>query len=126
MWANFGVVIQVKHLTLDPKLAQAITDQVESDNIIIVCRDAEKKTIETLMSQTGWIRRVRGIITEKELIQWYELCLRGKFASELGFILLERLEKEFRKEFRSAGDVVLTFLEERGYLQINSPDLWKE
>ncbi len=34
MWANFGIAIQVKHLTLNSELAVSIIDQVESDNIL--------------------------------------------------------------------------------------------
>lgn len=43
---NFGPAIQVKHLTLDGKLAQTIIDQVENDNIVIVCCDADAEVID--------------------------------------------------------------------------------
>ncbi len=64
MWANFGVAVQVKHLTLNEKLAYNISDQVESDSIVIVCKDAEANVIETVLKQIGWGKRVRGIIKE--------------------------------------------------------------
>ena len=62
MWANFGIAIQVKHLTLDPSMAQSITDQVESDRILIVCRDFGAEVIRTVATQTSWGRRICGII----------------------------------------------------------------
>ncbi len=124
MWANFGPAIQVKHLTLNPKAATAIVDQIETDNIIIVCKNAHYRTIETILKQIGWGRRVRGIITEDDLIKWYDRCLRGKFSGCLAIPLLSNLLNNFKSEFRSAVAVV-EFLKERGYLQIDPPPLWK-
>jgi len=84
MWANFGPAVQVKHLTLDPTLAEHIVDQSESDHIVIVCKDADAEVIETITKQIGWGKRVRGIVREYDLVNWYEKCLRGNSRQSLG------------------------------------------
>lgn len=124
MWANFGPVIQVKHMTLDPKLAKKIVDQIESDNIIVICTTIDKKTLETVINQTSWRQRVRGIVTETQLIEWFERCLRGQYAHVLVRKLLDRLYSELKREFPQVVGIV-DFLEERKYLEIESPDIWR-
>ncbi|WP_084386926.1 HaeII family restriction endonuclease [Anabaena sp. CA = ATCC 33047] len=123
MWANFGPAIQVKHLTLDSKLAQTIIDQVESDNIVIVCRDADAEVIKVVTQQISWGQRVRGIVRESQLIEWYERCLRGQFAAQLAYPLIERLANSFKSEFPQANAIV-DFLEERKYLSIPVDEIW--
>jgi type II restriction enzyme len=124
MWANFGPAIQVKHLTLNENLANGIIDQVESDHIVIVCRDAEANVIQTVVKQIGWGRRVRGIVKESDLIEWYERCLRGKFKDRLAQPLLKRLILGFKAEFPQTVALV-GFLEERGYAEMIPPTNWK-
>jgi len=123
MWANFGPAIQVKHLTLDNELAQTIIDQVESDSIVIVCRDADADVIKIVAKQISWGQRVRGIVRESELIVWYERCLRGKYSAQLGTHLLERLVYGFRAEFPQANAIV-DFLQERGYSSMAVDNVW--
>jgi len=123
MWANFGPAIQVKHLTLDSSMAQTIIDQVESDHIIIVCRDADAKVIEAVTKQINWGRRVRGIVRESELVAWYERCLRGENATVLAKPLLKRLSDGFKAEFPQAGTMV-EFMKERGYLAAKPDSAW--
>ena len=123
MWANFGPAIQVKHMTLDKKLAQSIIDQVESDHIIIICRDADAEIIEIVAKQISWGRRVRGIMRESELIEWYERCLRGKFSKQLAKQLLECLANGFKAEFPQAS-AVIDFLREREYLSLHADEFW--
>jgi type II restriction enzyme len=123
MWANFGPAIQVKHLTLDDGLAQSIIDQVESDHIVIVCRDADAEVIKIVAKQISWGRRVRGIVRESELIEWYERCLRGKFSKQLAAPLLERLANGFKAEFPQA-KAIIGFLYERKYLSIPVDRRW--
>jgi type II restriction enzyme len=124
MWANFGPAVQVKHLTLDKNLANLIVEQVESDHVVIVCKDAEADVIETVMKQIGWGRRVRGIIKEAHLVDWYERCLRGSFRETLGPALLARLTQGFKAEFPQT-EAVVKFLEERDYLNIVPDSFWK-
>jgi len=124
MWANFGVAVQVKHLTLNEKLAGSIAAQVESDSIVIVCKDAEARVIETVLKQIGYGARVRGIVKESDLVKWYEKCLRGKFSGKLASPLLERLLNGFEAEFPFSTTLV-EFLEERGYNNLEVSENWK-
>ncbi|MGI8466928.1 MAG: HaeII family restriction endonuclease [Pyrinomonadaceae bacterium] len=124
MWANFGVAVQVKHLTLNEKLAGSIAAQVESDSIVIVCKDAEAKVIETVLRQIGYGVRVRGIVKESDLVKWYGKCLRGKFSDKLAKPLLERLLKGFEAEFPFS-TTLAEFLEERGYKSLEVPEFWE-
>jgi type II restriction enzyme len=123
MWANFGPAIQVKHLTLNEKQANEIVDQVESDHVVIVCRDADANAIRAITKQIGWGRRVRGIVRESDLIEWYERCLRGKFADRLARPLLRELLNEFQAEFPQA-KAIGEFLVERGCATPTSHKLW--
>lgn len=97
MWANFGPVIQVKHLTLKDELAEDICEEVASDRIVIVCKDSEKETIDRVLQQLG--HRVQAIIIQSQLVQWYKQALHGKFADRMGDDLLSNLRQEFRNEF---------------------------
>jgi len=124
MWANFGPAVQVKHITLDDGVAQQIVDQVESDYIVVVCRDADAGSIRTFARQIAWGQRVRGIVTESDLVAWYEKCLRGKYASLLAKPLLTRLSDGFIAEFPQVAGIV-TFLEERAYTKMSPTVLWR-
>lgn len=115
IWANFGPVVQVKHLTLTDELAEDICDEVVADWIVIVCKDAEREAIERITRQLG--HRIRGIITQADLVRWYDEALRGRFASELGNDLLESLRQEFRNEF-AYSNTFEGFYKERGYDRI--------
>lgn len=124
MWANFGPAIQVKHIALKKEhKVKKIVDEVESDHIVIVCKDIEASIIETVISQIGWGKRVRGIIKESELIEWYELCLRGKFSILLSPILMRLLIESFEAEFPEASEIS-EFYQERGYAEIKPSELW--
>ena len=81
MWANFGPAIQIKHLSLDEKLAEKIVTTITSDRIVIVCKDSEESVIKSLLNQLGWKSRIQSIITESELITWYEKALKGSFSN---------------------------------------------
>ena len=124
MWANFGVAVQVKHLTLNENLANAIVDQVESDSVVIVCKDAEAKVIEVVLKQIGWGKRVRGIVKESDLVTWYEKCMRGQFREKLADYLLKRLLYGFEAEFPQTTKLT-EFLEERDYVNLEVPEMWK-
>ncbi len=123
MWANFGPAIQVKHLSLTPQQAAVIVDPIESDHIVIVCRDADADVIATIVHQISWGQRVRGIVRESELIAWYAQFLRGQFADRLGQPLLTCLAASLHAAFPQAAQLV-TFLEERGYLRMEPDPFW--
>lgn len=122
MLSNFGPVIQVKHLTLTPELAEEITSGIAADSIVIVCIDAEKEAINTLLTQIGMESRIQGIITLSDLEKWYKLCLSKKYRSTLGQTLLADLHREFELEFPSSQEIE-PFIKERGYNSTKlSPD----
>lgn len=125
MWANFGIAIQVKHLTLNDELANTIVDQVESDHIVIVCTDADARAIETFTRQINWGRRVRGIVKESDLVLWYRKCLAGEFSGELAEPLMNRLISSFQLEFPQTDSTQKEeFFAERGYDVLSDSDLW--
>lgn len=99
MWANFGLAIQIKHLSLSEQLASNIVSSVSADRIIIVCKTAEEKVILSLLNQIGWKSRIQAIITEDDLIKWYEKAMRGKYSQELGSKVLEIISSEIELEF---------------------------
>lgn len=72
MYSNWEPAIQIKHLSLDISLAESIVNGVSSDRIVIVCKDAEKDVIVSLLSQIGWRSHIQSIVTENDLIKWYE------------------------------------------------------
>jgi hypothetical protein len=116
MWSNFGLAIQIKHLSLDPKIAEGIVSGISADRIVIVCKDSEEKTIVSLLNQIGWRSRIQSIITEKMLITWYEKALRGKYSEQVGLRLVEILQEQIKIEFPSTESAEITqFMLERGY-----------
>ena len=123
MYSNFGVAIQIKHLSLDENLAEDIVGNVSSDRIIIVCKDAEQKIILSLLNQIGWRSKIQSIVTEKNLIDWYEKALRGKFSKIIGDKLLENLCNEISEEFPSVAELP-EILKARHYEKILD-DFWK-
>jgi hypothetical protein len=99
MWANFGLAVQIKHLSLNESLAEEIVHSVTADRIVIVCKQAEASIIRSLVNQLGWKSRIQGIITETDLVAWYEKALRGRFGKSLGDTMLTILANEIKVEF---------------------------
>ncbi len=125
IYANFGSVVQIKHLSLDEELAENVVTSIRSDKIIIVCKTAEKNIIKSLLSQIGWQSKIQSIITLDDLNSWYEKALRGSYSEKLGDKVLSILANEIKDEFPSVGsDDFQKFKEERGYNKINH-DYWK-
>ena len=126
IWANFGPAIQIKHLTLDEELAEDIVDTVQADRIVIVCKNTEKKIITSLLNQIGWKSRIQSIITENDLISWYERALKGSYSNKMGDKLLNILAKEIKIEFPSSIESDLSkFFQDRAYSEL-SDSLWGE
>ena len=123
MWANFGVAIQIKHLSLSTKLADDITSNITADRIIIVCRECEKNVLVSVLQQFGSTNRIQSVITEDELEVWYEKAMRGQSAELLGDKVLQRLENEFKVEFPSTTEFH-EFFRDRGYHQLLTDDIW--
>lgn len=123
MYSNWGPAIQIKHLSLDESLAESIVTSIASDRIVIVCKEAEKGVIVSLLTQIGWRSRIQSIITENDLINWYEKALRGKYSDKLGDVLLDTMKSELANEFPSI-DETPEILKKRNYESINNSD-WK-
>jgi type II restriction enzyme len=125
MWANFGPAIQIKHLSLNEKLAEDIVTTVTSDRIVIVCKDSEESVIKSLLNQLGWKSRIQSIITESELIEWYNKALRGEFSNTIGDKLLKSISDEIMLEFPSSDNIeFMEFYIKRGYDKL-SDNGWK-
>lgn len=122
MYSNWGPAIQIKHLSLDEELAENIVDSVSSDRIIIVCKDAEQKVIYSLLNQIGWKSKIQSIITEQNLVSWYQKALKGKYSSVIGNDLLQCLSTEINFEFPSILEIP-DFLKNRQYDKIKN-DFW--
>jgi hypothetical protein len=54
MWANFGLAIQVKHLSLTEELAENIVSSISSDRIVIICKDGEEKS-NCICIESTWL-----------------------------------------------------------------------
>ncbi|MDR2341685.1 MAG: HaeII family restriction endonuclease [Campylobacteraceae bacterium] len=125
MWANFGLAIQIKHLSLTEELAESITSSISADRIVIVCKKSEEKIIVSLLNQIGWKSKIQSIITEVNLLNWYEKALRGKFSNLLGDNILKRLNSEIQVEFPATNNKeFINFFHKRGYEQL-SDDNWQ-
>jgi hypothetical protein len=116
MWANFGLAIQIKHLSLTEELAQNIVSSVSADKIVIVCKDTEQKIIVSLLNQMGWKSKIQSIVTETDLLRWYEKALRGQFSQLCGDKILKKLSDEIQVEFPTTDKKeFLQFIQKRGY-----------
>ncbi len=120
MYSNWGPAIQIKHLSLDVTLAENIVNSVSSDRVVIVCKDAEKEVIVSLLTQIGWRSHIQSVITENDLINWYEKALRGSYSDQLGEKLLYCLAREIAEEFPSL-DNTPEFIKKRHYERISDP-----
>lgn len=123
MYSNWGPAIQIKHLSLDLSLAESIVNSVSCDSVVIVCKDAEKDVIVSLLSQIGWKSHIQSIVTENDLINWYEKALRGSYSNQLGEQLLYCLANEIAEEFPSV-DTTPEVIKNRHYETISDP-FWK-
>jgi type II restriction enzyme len=124
MWANFGLVIQIKHLSLTEELAENIVTSVSADRIVIVCKDSEEKLIVSLLNQIGWKSKIQSIVTESDLHTWYEKALRGKYSKTVGDNVMKNLSEEIKIEFPASDNLEFAkFYEQRGYHKL-SDKVW--
>lgn len=120
MWANFGLIIQIKHLSLTEELAENIVSSVAADRIVIVCKASEQKLILSLLNQIGWKSRIQSIITENDLLNWYEKALRGNFSNVIGDKVLKNLSDEIKIEFPASDSAEFSsFYNQRGYSKLS-------
>lgn len=116
MWSNFGPAIQVKHLKLTEELTNEITSSISADDIIIVCTKTEENLIRNIFTQLGdniLNQRIKGIVTEENLVDWYNRCFES-YKTTVAQDLLNCFRNEFKAEFPSSSEII-PFLEDRGY-----------
>lgn len=122
IWANFGPAVQVKHITLNSGLATNMVDEIRAAKVVIVCKNAESKTITAILKQVGLSTSIQGIITEDMLEDWYSTALTGKNMNTLGKDLLNLMALEFEAEFPSIDNFSKFFTSERHYHQVKNLD----
>ena len=116
MWGNFGLAIQIKHLSLTEAVAEDVSNSVHADRIVIVCKDAEKPIIASIVSQLGWAAKIQAIVTFDELQSWYERAFNEKSYAELSKKILSILSEQIKFEFPSSDISHLSqFFAERDY-----------
>ena len=117
MWGNFGLAIQIKHLTISEQVAENIVEGIRADRIVIVCKNAEEKVILSIISQLGWKGRIQAVITLDELNDWYDKAMRGEFSNLLGQRVKDTLIEQIGLEFPATSESpeVKSFFEDRGY-----------
>ncbi|MBI4843794.1 MAG: HaeII family restriction endonuclease [Nitrospirae bacterium] len=126
MWANFGLAIQIKHLSLTEELAENIVTSVSADRIVIVCKDSEQKLIVSLLNQIGWKSKIQSIVTESDLLHWYEKALRGKYSKTIGHKVLNNLSDEIKVEFPASDNIeFMKFYKQRGYNRLENK-VWNQ
>lgn len=123
IWANFGVAIQIKHLSLTLPMADDIVSDITADRIIIVCKECEKEVLVSVLQQFGNAGKIQSVITEDELDLWYEKALRGQSAELIGDKVMKRLEDEIKVEFPSTTEFE-GFFAERGYGHLSLIGIW--
>lgn len=126
MWANFGLAIQIKHLSLTEDMVDEIASGISADRIVIVCKDCDREVLVSVLQQFGQSGRIQTVITEEEIASWYERALRGKHAERLGDIVLERLAAEIIAEFPvTEADEFEQWWNQRGY-QVPDEEFWQQ
>ena len=117
MWGNFGLAIQIKHISLSEEVAESVVDSISADRMLIVCKDAEEGVIRSLLTQIGWKGRIQSIVTMNDLEIWYEKAMRGTYADQLGKLILDSITYQISIEFPSISNnqSVARFFESRNY-----------
>jgi len=102
-----------------------IVESISAEQIVIVCKDADKPAIQAVLTQVGLGARVRGIITKADLARWYDLALGPKHAADMAIPLFKSLVAEFDDEFTLADPTAIDKLtKERGYDRLKLEGTW--
>lgn len=125
LWSNFGPAIQVKHFTINANHLGSITSTVKAEKFIVVCMDAEKEIINSVLHQAGAYPKVQSIVTLTDLINWYNIALSPDYEKAIGSNLIKTLLNEFEYEFPSNKELP-AFINERGYDLFILPDSWQQ
>ena len=125
MWANFGVAIQIKHLSLTPTMVDDIASGITADRIIIVCKECERQVLVSVLQQFGSASKIQSVITEEDLDIWYRKALRGPSAELIGDKVIKKLEDEIKVEFPSTTEFE-DFFAGRRYDLLSPIDIWDD
>jgi hypothetical protein len=98
IWANFGPVVQVKHVSLDADAVEEIEGGIYADRIIVVCDDADRRVIEAVTGAVGSDRRIKAIVTKSQIVKWYQTALLPKYSQWTVPGLYNRICEEFDRE----------------------------
>ena len=128
MWANFGPAVQVKHVSLTMDGCGDICEKIYADKIIIVCKDAAAEVVSAVLTQVGLGERIRGVIPESLLCDWFHKACNMPNDPQMGRDLLHVLVREMGHEFSTSQDDALDrmteFTTRRKYDYRNLPDGW--
>jgi type II restriction enzyme len=76
--------------------------------------------IVSVLNQIGWKSKIQSIVTETDLLNWYEKALRGKFANSIGDKVLKKLTDEIQVEFPATDNAeFMKFIKQRGYEKLS-------
>ena len=125
MWANFGVAIQIKHLSLTLPMMDDIASDITADRVIIVCKECERKVLVSVLHQFGSASKIQSVITEDDLDIWYGKALRGQSAELIGDKVMKRLENEIKVEFPSTTEFE-KFFAKRKYDSLSPINIWDD
>jgi type II restriction enzyme len=79
----------------------------------------------SVLNQIGWKSKIQSIVTETDLLAWYERALRGKFANSIGDKVLKKLTDEIQVEFPATDNAeFMKFIKQRGYEKLSDKN-WK-
>lgn len=116
MWSNFGVAIQVKHLSLSLELAESIVSDIRAEHIVIVCKQVDAAVLSSIIGRLGLGTRIQSIITEEDLKTWYDRVFARDEYAQLAQGILALLREEIALEFPATeAEVLSRFMHERGY-----------
>lgn len=123
LWASYGPAIQVKNISLNATHVDKITDGVRADRFILVCKEAEKSIIQSVLEQAGAFSKVQSVITSSDMMRWYGLSFSEPYTDSIGQSALKKIREEFDYEFpysasEGAANPLSTFLENRNYTDI--------
>jgi len=126
IWANFGPAIQIKHISLNEAMIADVKQNISADKIVIVCKTAEKEIISRVVRQLGIKERIRGFITEADLVEWYGIATSRKYHNTIGKDALSALLNEFKNEFPLAiSSEINAFISERKYTPPPTNCIWR-
>jgi hypothetical protein len=98
---SIETAIRIKYIAIDNDTVPANSHSMTNEKMIIVCKDAEKAVIKHLTILFGLEERIRGIIPEHTLFEWYHKCTSPQYMNSMGKPVIETLNKRFKKEFSS-------------------------